>query len=95
MNLLRSILTGLAGVIPLLVVFFGCTTGLDGTIDCKLSWIPPQYAFVLAGILGVASFLLKAFSQGGTVGENLANKSVVVTPEVKSGTVTPSQVSSG
>lgn len=95
LNFIRSIMTGLAGVIPLIVVFFGCTTGVDGAIDCSLSWVSPQYALILSGILGVLSFILKAFSQGGTVTENLANKSVVVTPEVKEGTVTPSQVAGG
>lgn len=94
MNMFRSILTGLAGIIPLIIVFFGCEASIDGSVDCKLSWIPPQYAFALAGILGVLSFVLKAFTQGGTIGENLTNKSVVVTPEVKIGTVVESQVQS-
>ena len=93
LNLIRSIMTGLAGVLPLVVVFFGCTTdAVTGSISCTTSWIPPEYTLYVAGALGIGSFLLKMFSQGGTVGENLAKPSVVVTPEVKAGTVTPSQV---
>ena len=94
LNFIRSIMTGLAGVIPLIVVFFGCKSdAITGAMSCVDSWVPPQYAVVLAGVLGVISFLLKMFGQGGTVGENLASPSVAVTPEAKVGTVTPAQVS--
>lgn len=93
LNFIRSILTGLAGVIPVLVVFFGCTPdAVTGAVSCASSWVPPQYSLLLAGVLGILSFVLKMFGQGGTMAENLAKPSVVVTPEAKAGTVTEAQV---
>lgn len=95
LNLIRSIMTGLAGIIPLVVTFFGCSSdAVTGNVSCSSSWIPVEYSLYLAGALGVASFLIKMFGQGGTLGENLTKPSVVVTPEIKPGTVTETQVQS-
>lgn len=95
LNFIRSVLTGLAGVLPILVVFFGCTTNtVTNAISCTTSWIPAEYTILLAGGLGILSFVLKMFGQGGTATENLTSPSVAVTQESKPGTVTEKQVAS-
>lgn len=94
LNKIRSILTFLAGAMPILTVAFGCTVDALGTTDCSGTWVPAQYIFLLSGAFGILSVLIKAFGQGGTITENLAKPSVVVTPEAKPGTVTEAQVES-
>jgi hypothetical protein len=94
LNGIRSVLTLLAGALPIITVALGCSVDALGTTDCSGTWVPAQYVFLLSGALGILSFVIKAFGQGGTITENVAKPSVVVTPESKPGTVTPAQVDS-
>lgn len=94
LNTIRSILTGLAGILPILTVAFGCRIDALGATDCSGTWVPAQYIFLLSGAFGILSFVIKAFGQGGTIAENVSARSVVVTPEIKPGTVTEAQVDS-
>lgn len=97
LNFIRTILTTLASFYPILVLGLGCTGDNPATViveamSCTNSWLPASSILWVTPILGGLSVILKAFGQGGSVGQNLGSKSVVVTEEAKVGTVTPEQV---
>lgn len=95
-TLLASAGTILVGLVAFLPGFLGCTAdAVTGKYDCTNSWLPVEWAVTAAFILYAISLVAKAFTQGGTVAENLGAKTVAVTPVDKQGTVTPAQVNSG
>ncbi len=96
-NFIRTVLTTIASLYPLVVLALGChgddpVTAIVEVTSCAGSWLPASSILWVTPILGGLSVVLKALGQGGSVGENLASKSVVVTEEAKVGTVTPDQV---
>lgn len=93
---MATIGTALIGIVDFLPGFIGCTKVIE-KYDCTASWLPidPGWLTTIGWGLWVATLFAKAFTQGGTVAENLGSKAVIVTPVDKQGTVTPSQVASG
>lgn len=88
--------TALTGIITFAPSFLGCTVDeITSKYDCTNSWLPVEWAAGVAFVLYLAALIAKATTQGGTVTENLGNKTVPVTPVDKQGTVTPTQVNSG
>lgn len=58
----RTILTGLAFVVTLAMVVFGCSTdAVTGAIACSAGWLSPQLAGVVAGVLLGINQMVKTF----------------------------------
>lgn len=61
-NLIRTILTWLAIIIPPVSVALGCSTdAVSGAITCSASWLPPQYAVIASSVLLILNQVIKAF----------------------------------
>lgn len=64
-NFSRTLLYLLSILALLGPVFFGCTSLPNGSFDCTMSWLPPQFAGIVAmGFMGLA-VLIKAFGGEG------------------------------
>lgn len=93
---MATIGTALLAIVQFAPGFLGCTKdAITEKFDCAGSWLPANWAIIVALVLWIATLIAKALTQGGTVSENLTNKAVVVTPVDKQGTVTPTQVKTG
>jgi len=95
-NTLRTLLMIFGVILVPLASMLGCTLDdVTGAANCSASWIPSPYNLFLAPAVGVLVMILKATSQGGTLKDNLFNKTVAVVPadDAGVGTVTATQVS--
>lgn len=95
-NLIRTILSVAAVAVMIASSLLGCNTDAAGVTTCTASWLTPQLAAIASSVFIVLNLAIKALGQGGTVGQNLANKAVVVVAPIDAGpgTVTAGQVSS-
>ncbi len=58
----RTALTIMAFVVTAAMVFFGCAAdALSGAVNCTASWLSPQMASLVAGVLLGLNQLVKAF----------------------------------
>lgn len=58
----RTILTGLAFVVTLAMIVFGCSAdAVTGAIACSAGWLGPQGGAIIAGILLGLNQVIKAF----------------------------------
>lgn len=99
-NLFRTILNVLSIISVGMVALGGCVTDDPATAiieatSCSASWLPPQFALGAALVFQVIGFLTKMFGSHAGPIEALKNSIAVQTPDVRAGTVTPSQVASG
>jgi len=95
-NSITNVLALLAGVVAIAPKVVGCSIdAVTHVASCADSWVGPQYAPYLAGVLGVAAFIAAAFG-GGSIKQNLFSPvAPVVEPSAQtSGVVTQAQVDS-
>ena len=91
-NLIRTLLTWGAIVVTFATTILGCSAdAITGVTSCSASWLPPQWAGMIATGFLILNQLLKAF-QGGMPGSGLVAPTVVVSPSGAAGTVTQKQV---
>lgn len=91
-NLVRTLLTVAALLLPALTVIFGCESSGDGlALVCRVEWLTPKMSILVSSGLLVANILLKAW-QGGAFGTGLVAPTVPVVDKPQAGTVTPGQV---
>ena len=95
-NLIRTLLNIAAVVVMVASSLLGCVTDAAGVTTCTASWLSPQLAAIAASVFVVLNLAIKAFGQGGSFTQNLANKAVVVVPASDPmsgpGNVTPADV---
>lgn len=91
-NLLRTILNIAAVAVMIASSLLGCVTDAMGVTTCSASWLTPPLAAMAASGFVILNLIIKAFGQGGNVGQNLGNKAVVVVPADESG---PGNVTAG
>lgn len=99
-NLFRTIMNVLSIVSVALVAIGGCvgddpaTAAVEAT-KCTAEWLPPQLAIGAALVFQLIGFATKMFGSHAGPVEALTKPVAVITPDTRSGTVTPSQVATG
>jgi hypothetical protein len=90
--------TGILTAISAFLVSIGCAPGAtDFAATCAVSWLPPAWMPILAGVFGVLTLIGKAVRPGGFLHSMFGGTAVIVppgSPASGTGTVTPAQVNS-
>lgn len=87
-----AILTALSAAL----MAIGCTPGAtDFAAKCAVSWLPPTWMPIMAGVFGLITFVLKMMRPGGAL-HSLFGSTAVVVADGKGapGVVTKAQVAS-
>ena len=89
-------ITGILTALSAFLVSIGCAPGAtDFAATCSVSWLPPTWMPILAGVFGAITLILKLSRPGGILHSLFGTTAVVVdNTQGKPGVVTKAQVAS-